>query len=247
MNKLIKKHIIKDFSISEFDVMESTMDITRTMPDKHGSFTKNQTNGRGTNGRKWEAKIGNLFLSICVKPENKTVNEATQLSFVTAITLINTLKELSKNKLNIKCKWPNDVLIDGKKIAGILLESEIDRTKNEMKYVVIGVGVNVIYSPDNVIYPTTNLAKEGIKIDATDLMKKFVSQFSESYKTWKNTGFKNIRESWLKHAYKLNEHISVKINEEKVEGVVEDLDWKGSLIIREPNGSIKTIISGDTF
>jgi len=263
MNKLIKKHIIKDFSIDEFDAVESTMDITRVMPDKHGSFTKNQTNGRGKNGRKWESKTGNLFFSVSVKPKNKTPDEIGQLSFVTAITLIATIENVLQEikgiyapnlpndyltkSLDIKCKWPNDVLINGKKVAGILIESEIDQSKNEMKYVVIGMGVNVIHSPENVMYPATNLSKEGIKIDATDLMKYFVSNFNEVYQDWLESGFSIIRKAWLENAYKLNEEISVNIDNETTTGIFKDLDDTGTLLIEEKNGNIKKILSGDVF
>lgn len=69
MNKLIKNHIIKEFSIDEFNSIESTMYFTKNMSDKCGSFTKDQTKGRGKSGRKWEGKKGNMFLSICVKPK----------------------------------------------------------------------------------------------------------------------------------------------------------------------------------
>lgn len=149
--------------------------------------------------------------------------------------------------LEIKCKWPNDVLVNGKKIAGILIESEVDATTKEVTQAVIGIGVNVLYSPENVMYPATNLEQEGLRIDSADLMKRFVSHFNEVYKEWLNAGFKNTRKSWLENAHRLGEEISVKISEEITVGIFKDLDETGTLIIKRKYGKIIKICSGDVF
>jgi len=250
MNNLIKTHFLNNFNIQEYDVVESTMDIARTLNDRSCAFTKEQTKGRGKNDRKWEAKRGNLFLSICIKPQRQSINEVAQLSFVTSVALANVLKRISddnKLNLNINCKWPNDVLIDGKKIAGILLESEIKNGVGTPLTTIIGIGVNVLFSPENVMYPTTNLLNEGIKIDATELMKKLVEEFDVLYYNWLNQKFSNIRNLWLNYAYKLGKEISVKTTNITTNGIFENLDEDGTLIIRKDNGEVIEILSGDVF
>ena len=253
MKNLIKRHEIADFSIVELGTVESTMTYAKDLHDKQAVFTKNQLTARGKGGRKWEVKEGNFYLSISLIPQNKKLNELPQLSFVSAIALRDSFIEVAKKvkvNLNIKCKWPNDILINDKKISGILLESELDIQKDKLKRLIIGIGVNVIFSPKcNLLYKCTDLKEEGVDINATDLMKIFFNHFDKYYNEWIDYGFTGIRNEWLKNAYNLNKEIIVKNikGEESDRGIFLDLDNDGNIKLKHKNGNVIKIYSGDVF
>jgi BirA family biotin operon repressor/biotin-[acetyl-CoA-carboxylase] ligase len=127
-------------------------------------------------------------------------------------------------------KWPNDLLIDEKKVAGLLLESKISGENCE--FVVLGIGLNIESNPDNVIFPAGNLKDFGITISIELALQNFLDEFEKLYQNWRDFGFKGIRKLWLENAYKLGEKITVKLDEEKIEGIFEDLDEEGNLVLK---------------
>jgi len=141
----------------------------------------------------------------------------------------------------VQLKWPNDVLINGRKIAGILLESV--KVEDDY-YLIIGIGINITYRPDNIDQPTTSLISENLPIITPQaLLEILVENFEKYYQIWDNEGFTFIREKWLEHAYKLHENISVKHQNDIVTGIFKDIDNTGRIILQLPS---KKIISFST-
>ena len=139
--------------------------------------------------------------------------------------------------VHLSNKWPNDLLINDKKVAGLLLESKI--SGNECNFVVLGIGVNLISNPTQTIFPASNLKNFGIEISAQDLLKNFLNEFENLYKNWLDFGFAGTRQVWLCKPYRWQENISVKLDEEVIEGIFEDLDLEGNLLLKTNEGILK--------
>ncbi len=116
-----------------------------------------QTAGRGRRGRSWVSPPGNLYASLLLRPSCPP-EEAAQLGFVTALAVADALEEMAPGLPPIACKWPNDVLVGGRKIAGILLESEIGADQN-LAFLIIGLGVNLVFAPADAEFPATSLSR----------------------------------------------------------------------------------------
>jgi len=243
----------KSFTINSLDETTSTNQLTfdlaksNQINHNHVIITKKQTAGKGRYGRVWQSFDGNLYFSILLKPQNKNLDLISTLSFVSAVAIgiaINDLKTKSTTKISYK--WPNDILINGYKTAGILLESDINQ--NQLNFVVIGIGVNIVDNPDNTNYPSTNLKHENfLEILPEDLLKKFLDNFSDLYEKWLNFGFKPIRNLWLENAFNLNKEISINLFNKKIKGLFKDLDENGNLILELENKENVIISSGEIF
>ena len=136
----------------------------------------NQTNGYGRRNTKWFSYNGNIHLSILLKPKCK-INNVNQLSFMTSISLGETLKKIKKN-INIKYKWPNDILLNKKKIAGVLIETS-SYVNKKIKWVIIGIGLNIIKSPnlEKKEFKITSLNKEKVFIEKDNFIDLFLKIF----------------------------------------------------------------------
>ncbi len=208
--------------------------------------TKDQKGGRGRNGKSWANAPGNLYCSILLEV-NLPPKILPQISFIAANAAYESI-ELLKNKSNspikITLKWPNDVFINGKKVAGILLES-LNYSKKQ--YVVIGVGVNVISIPKIDKYPVTSLIKEGIPVEnANEFLCILICKFDNLFTNWKKEqNFSNIRTKWLNRALNLNENITIIKNDNRISGIFRDIDMNGSLILELPDGQTQKFYTGE--
>lgn len=148
-----------------------------------------QTRGRGTHGRKWESEEGNLYFSLVLMPKNKTADDNTKLSLVAGMAVAQTLKSLHPT-LNVALKWPNDVLIDGKKMCGILIEQH-DQT------VIVGVGLNVNHFPTETDFPATCLKDHTNQdYDLTDLLQFLLKNLWQCYEQWQEEGPEKAEKFW---------------------------------------------------
>lgn len=166
------------------------------------------------------------------------VSKLTELTFVTALAVGNTILSFI-NGLNLQYKWPNDVLIDGKKISGILLEK-----KSNLSWLVIGIGINVNHAP---LPGTTCISNYGESVSHMDLLKELITNFNKLRKQWLFDGFYAIREIWLKKAFKMNEQISVKLADKLYEGIFADIDKSGKLVLQQKDGSLIYFDAGELF
>ena len=198
---------------------------------------REQTSGRGRRGRTWVSLKGNLFFSLALPFVSQNVG---QLVCLTAISLLQTISELDKNK-KIQIKWPNDVLLEDKKISGILLE------KGKNDYFIIGVGVNLEASPaENILYPTTNLKAEGINIDRLTFLRSYIRCFDENLGMLAKEGFEPFKQQWMKSAKGINEKIAIKTETTELYGKYIGIGDLGELLLADC-GQIKKIYAGDIF
>ncbi|AGK00235.1 MULTISPECIES: biotin--[acetyl-CoA-carboxylase] ligase [unclassified Wolbachia] len=166
------------------------------------------------------------------------VSKLTELTFVTALAVGNTILSFI-NGLNLQYKWPNDILIDGKKISGILLEK-----RSNSNWLIIGIGINVNHAP---LPGTTCISNYGESVSNIDLLKKLIINFNKLRKQWLFDGFYAIREMWLKKAFKMHEQISVKLADKLYEGIFADIDKSGKLVLQQKDGSLIYFDSGELF
>ncbi len=197
-----------------------------------------QTAGRGRHGRNWIAAPGNLFISTLIRPQPGE-GPLPQLSFVAALALDDALRPwVPADRLTIK--WPNDLLLDGAKVSGILLEGGGD-------WVVAGFGVNLQHRPQ-LDRPTMSLRDAGLDTPAPSLLASALAEaFACRRAVWRAQGFAPVRADWLKRAAGLGASVSVQIGAETVSGCFVDLGHDGSLLLRLANGGIRAIHSGEVF
>ena len=204
-----------------------------------------QTAGRGRRGRLWLSPPGNLYLSLIMSPMAAPAHAA-QLGFVAALALAEGIGALCGPSLDISCKWPNDILIAGRKLAGILLESEIGDGE-AIDFVVIGSGANLASRPDDVEYPATSLAEQGFPGIAPDrLLPAYIGRFDAWARVWLADGFAPIREAWLARAAGLGRDIRVRLERATLCGRFLDLDESGSLVLDTAQGR-RRIAAGEVF
>jgi BirA family biotin operon repressor/biotin-[acetyl-CoA-carboxylase] ligase len=146
----------------------------------------------------------------------------------------------------VRLKWPNDVLVDGAKLSGILLQAVTDAAGTIS--VVVGIGVNVLHAPQGLPYPATSLAACGAGISAEQLFAALAETWVEHEQLWDGgRGFAPIRERWLERAAGLGEPITVRVGEDAVEGKFETIDEVGMLVVRALDGTVRKIAAGDVY
>ena len=218
----------------DYDEVGSTNDIAPTyIQDKVVVTALRQTNGRGRRGRTWLSQEGNLMMSQIFKPAQPMA----QIVFGTSLALAETVAELTTG-LKINIKWPNDLLIDGQKLCGILIETASDGR------VIIGTGVNLTFSPDSseVIYPTTNLKRLGFEISREAFLRAYLRQFDKILALPEA----KVSDLWLQYAYRLGQKISVTQGNKTQIGVFKGIDEQGFLLL-EQEKETKRISVGDVF
>lgn len=214
---------------------------------KHGTIviSKVQKKGRGRFDRLWQSPEGGLYFSIILKPQCEP-NRATLLPLIGALSVCNTIRSISD--LYVKIKWPNDILINGKKISGILLESESD--KGRLKYVIIGIGINLNTDLSNLSeelhLASTSISYEiGIKLNYYDFLKKLLTNLDKYYTMFDKNKYDAIIKEWKNNSNTLGQKVTIDASSEKITGTAFDIDESGFLIIKTEEGDIKKITSGD--
>jgi BirA family biotin operon repressor/biotin-[acetyl-CoA-carboxylase] ligase len=203
-----------------------------------------QTAGRGRRGRAWVSQPGNLFASLLLTAVAPSERQP-QLSLVTALALHDALAEVApSHKPLITIKWPNDLLLRGKKIAGILIEA----AGGENGAVAIGIGVNCASHPASTDYPATDLAAAGVAISPAMLFGPLSLKMIGRLAQWNGgEGFATVRADWLARAAGIGEEISVRLVDRELSGRFETLDQTGSLVLRLPSGRLETITAADVL
>jgi BirA family transcriptional regulator, biotin operon repressor / biotin---[acetyl-CoA-carboxylase] ligase len=200
-----------------------------------------QTAGRGRRGRVWSSPPGNLYLSLVLRPDGPAA-AAAQLGFVTALALGEALGEPP----GLAYKWPNDVLVDGNKIAGILLESEPGEA-GALAFLVIGIGVNILSSPPAGAYPTASIKGLGLAAPAPAvLLEGLLGRFDAWARRWREEGFGPVRAAWRARAAGLGRPIEVRLDAASLSGCFRDIDQDGTLLLDMAAGC-RRIAAGDVF
>ena len=201
-----------------------------------------QTSGRGRHGKTWDSQIGNLFMSLLLQP---TVNRVRwgELSLLSAIAVASVLSDYVDNQ-TIEVKWPNDVLINGKKIAGILLE--VADFCIEEPSVIVGVGINISNVPEKFEYPVTCI--DDYKTGQTSVDAVLISllhHFVYWFQIWEDNGFGAIKDEWMRQAFKLNGGVLVENkNGLMAEYTFKGIDIEGAMLLDDENGKRSRILSG---
>ncbi len=221
-------------------------------PGRLWVVARSQTQGYGRRGRAWQTLEGNLAASLLMLELNLGSIAAT-LGFVAGLALDGAIRavagvtdasEGSTGGGPVRLKWPNDLLWDGAKLAGILLEAV--SLVGAPRCVVVGIGVNVQEAPEDVPYPATSLAACGIVTTAEVLFQALAEAWVEHVATWDNgRGFGAIRDRWLARAAGIGGPISVKVGDETVSGTFETIDLEGRLVVRGGDGTARPISAGD--
>ena len=213
---------------------------------------KRQTAGFGRRARAWQSADEDLKCTL-VSPAHEPIQRAGQVSFVAALALYDAFSRwVSSDKLSLK--WPNDVLIEGAKAAGILIELV---NAPERPVLVMSAGVNIVTRAEDVAYETAALrdhadvaraeAPAPDALDAPNVLSAFDAAFAHWRGVWEREGFAPIREDWLSRARGLGEQIEIRLPNETLSGVFVGIDAQGALILDPPEGPRRVIAAGDVF
>lgn len=227
-------------------VVASTLDLAKEAartgaPEGTVFLADEQTAGRGRLGRQWTAPPGgSILLSVILRPP---LNLLPRINMVASLAVSLAIEEIAG--LSTAIKWPNDVLIKGKKVCGVIVESEAQ--ENLEAFAVLGVGINVNFDPSilrEVIYPATTLSAELEKeVSRLTLLRALLNRLDELYQGVKK-GLP-IHEAWQKRLETIGKQVRVTMGQEVLEGHAEGVDGDGSLLLRLADGSLVAIVAGD--
>ncbi|OGQ76539.1 MAG: biotin--[acetyl-CoA-carboxylase] ligase [Deltaproteobacteria bacterium RIFOXYA2_FULL_42_10] len=261
-------------NLSFYNKIESTNDTAKEFAanDAKEGFTvvaDYQKKGKGRLGRRWESPAGvNIYTSIILRPNIMPVF-APQLTLVAAVAVAETVAKFlnpptspfSKGGLKdfpplteggmggfLSVKWPNDILINSKKVAGIL--TEMDSEADRINFVILGIGINVNVTkkmlPPELKSIATSLKEEtGKEVSRTDLLQTLYLNIETWYKKYLKEGFELIREAWNVYFKMAGKVVRIRQLSKTVEGIAMGIDTDGALLLQDKGGSIIKIISGE--
>lgn len=200
-----------------------------------------QTAGRGRRGRTWVSEPGNLYATLLLTAP-ASADRYPELSFVAALALHDSVTaRIPGLAARVALKWPNDLLIDRNKFAGILVEGE-------GASVAIGIGVNCVHHPAGTDYPATDLATAGVRITPAGVFATLTAAMAARLAQWdRGAQFAAIRADWLARAGSLGKPIHVKTGEGDTAGTFETVDETGRLVLRKPDGTMLALAAGDVM
>jgi BirA family biotin operon repressor/biotin-[acetyl-CoA-carboxylase] ligase len=203
-----------------------------------------QTGGRGRRGKSWVSPPGNLYATLLLT-EPSPPALAPQLSFVAGLAVHDAVIACATDALSdLKLKWPNDLLLAGCKLAGLLIEAESQPRFS----VAIGIGVNCVSHPADTGYATTDLRASGITVGLDALSAALAAAMKARLAQWAaGAGFAGIRTDWLTRAASLGGTILVRLPERQLTGIFEGIDADGRLLIATQDRTTETIAAGDVF
>lgn len=200
-----------------------------------------QTAGRGRRARPWSSPRGNFHGTLVLKPTEPPETVALR-SFAAALALRDALVAVTGLQQSFALKWPNDVLCNGGKLAGILLESQ--GLNGPDAVLSIGIGVNLIAAPDasqvevGAVPPVSLLQETGLRLTPEAFLNALAPAYADWEATFTTEGFAPLRDAWLSHAARLGETIRARTGTETREGVFQTIDSAGNLILRMTNGPV---------
>ncbi|MFL5295404.1 MAG: biotin--[acetyl-CoA-carboxylase] ligase [Phenylobacterium sp.] len=204
-----------------------------------------QTAGRGRRGRAWSTETGNLAATLLTTTDVPAA-EAAQLSFVAALAACD-LADTCLGPGAARLKWPNDVLVFGRKAVGILVESG-SRAEGGL-WLAVGIGVNLAHAPSGTERPATSFAEhmQGQPPKPADAIEVLATRFEAWRKLWATQGFSPIARAWTERALGLGERCEARLPNRTLSGVAEGMDLDGALRLRLDDGAIERITAGDVF
>jgi BirA family biotin operon repressor/biotin-[acetyl-CoA-carboxylase] ligase len=223
---------------------DRALDHARAGLDRVWVTADRQTGGRGRGGRAWSSPSGNLYASLgLIDPCEAPV--APQLGFVAGVALHAAVESVTAAGKRLALKWPNDVLLDGAKLSGLLVEGGRDGVGRLV--VAIGMGVNCVAHPADTPYPATSLAAAGFPCDASGLFGALRREIASRLSVWeRGAGFAAIRAEWLERAHGIGAPVRVRRPDGDLAGMFRDIDAEGRLLLAI-GSEIRVIEAGDVF
>jgi BirA family biotin operon repressor/biotin-[acetyl-CoA-carboxylase] ligase len=211
-------------------------------------WSARQSQGRGRGGREWISQYGNLFASLLIRV-NCPLRVAGQLALLAGIISFDTIAKLIayEGRSEILLKWPNDILLAGEKVAGMLLEN-VGSANESRSIVVIGTGINLASHPENLPQPAVSLATYGMTVTPANALETLAATTHEWLGRWgEGSCFPTIRRAWLDRAGPTGRALTVRVGSQEVEGVYGGLDADGALRLLMPDGGEYRVTAGDVF
>jgi BirA family biotin operon repressor/biotin-[acetyl-CoA-carboxylase] ligase len=229
------------FNVQHHERLDSTNEAARQLAAAgapHGTVVHadEQSAGRGRFGRTWYSPPGNLYLSVLLRLD-RPVSTTAELGFVTALTVADAVDALLPKQIKSTLKWPNDVLVDDGKIAGILVE-QVDAAQ------IIGVGLNVLEAPRNAPYKTATLVGAGGIATVDGARDLLLDSLAKHLDAWLEHGFAPIRAAWLARAHPIGTSLRASIGGRTEEGLFAGLDEDGAMLLDTPDGR-KRIVAAE--
>jgi BirA family biotin operon repressor/biotin-[acetyl-CoA-carboxylase] ligase len=241
---------VSGYKVYHYDEVSSTNDVAkeiakRTRVQKTVIIAETQTHAQGRHRRHWVSPRGGIWLSILLRPR-VTPKEATKLTFITATAVAGTIQ--STLGLATEVKWPNDVLVDRRKLCGILTQAST--RENVVECVVVGIGINANIDlqsfPKTLQKSVTTLKQElGCEINRETLTMNLIQSFDQRYKHLQKGMWSALLQEWRGLAKFLGEKVVVASFAETLVGKALDVDADGALTIRLQNGALKRVVAGD--
>jgi BirA family biotin operon repressor/biotin-[acetyl-CoA-carboxylase] ligase len=235
----------REAHIHYFSELTSTMDKARDLarkncPDFTVVIAGRQTKGRGRLNRQWLSDDGGLYFTIALRPAIPVPISA-KVNFLASLTLARVLRELYR--IEAAVKWPNDILVDDRKLSGML--SELEAEADRIFFINIGMGINVNNNPAGVESRAISIQEiVGRKVSRIRLLARFLDDFE---KRLKNCDFESVIPEWKQYSVTLQRQVRIVTQLEESEGLAIDVDENGALILKLADGSLKKIIYGDCF
>jgi BirA family biotin operon repressor/biotin-[acetyl-CoA-carboxylase] ligase len=209
-------------------------------------IAEQQHRGKGRMGRHWESPYGiNLYTSIILRPPLPPVN-APQLTFLSAVAVAQAIE--TTTSLRPAIKWPNDVLVNGMKVAGLL--NEINAETEKIHFIVLGIGVNINMPgeqfPDTLRHPASSLLLEGgSPVNRVEFTRALFIAFDRLYDAYLTGGYNQIREEWLLRSIVSGKRVKISFEKSETVGIATGIDDYGALLVRHDNGEISRVLAGD--
>jgi BirA family biotin operon repressor/biotin-[acetyl-CoA-carboxylase] ligase len=225
------------FRLRSFERIDSTQDEAVRLAEAGAAegtlvLALAQGAGRGRRGRIWVSPPGNLYCSLVLRPRC-AVAEGAQMGFAASLAVAEAAAQVLPRGVSVACKWPNDVLIAGSKLAGILLHSRAVAGGAALDWLVLGIGVNLVSHPPETEYPATSLAAAGAPgVTPASFLPILAERLLAWYDVWRApAGFAALRDAWLARAYGLGGPIRVRLPSAEIEGRFAGLDADGRLVL----------------
>ncbi|WP_170478981.1 biotin--[acetyl-CoA-carboxylase] ligase [Ruegeria arenilitoris] len=233
--------------------VDSTLnEAARIAPSAQGPvwiMAHNQTAARGRRGRAWANPQGNLAATLLMRPQGNP-EQAALRSFVAALALFDACVAVTGRASGFSLKWPNDVLLNGGKLAGILLEST--GQANQVTHLAIGIGVNLSQAPGadkvepDALRPVSLLSETGTNVTPEDFLSELAVAYAKYETQFSIYGFEPIRAAWLSRAARLGEVISARTTASETVGTFETVDAGGNLVLNTARGRV-SIPAADVY
>lgn len=236
------------YHLTTLNSVGSTNDVAKGLavaraPEGTLVWAREQTIGRGRHGRSWASPPGNLYVSLILRPQ-VPADQATQWSFIAAVALAKALVTLLPPTAHVQHKWPNDILVDGCKIAGILLESAAG-SQEHVDWLIVGLGVNVDSYPEGGDYDATSLRAHGAKATPQSVLEELCGSTLTWRQRWLNDGFAPVRAAWLDRAVGVDGPLRVDVGGETLVGTYLGIDDTGALVLDLPGSGRRLVTAGE--